>query len=1838
MQVRHYKAILHPAAGQAVTGDHAVVASAWSSQHQKLAVATADRIIQIYDDLGERKDKFSTKPLDSKTQTSYAITGLAWSPDGTRLAVAQSDHVVFVYKLGAQWGDKKSICNKLAQTSEVLCLVWPETQLNTIVFGLAEGKVRIGHLKSNKSATLYATDTAAVSIAARGGTVITGHLDGGLHQYLFATESGGGGDGVDGADPDGGGHGGGGRQAAAAYGVLAKHAAPPLHVSLGATALAVTGADGRIALYHVSTGAIEQTIDAGGLLEGPAARADAARRAVAVFNPDGTTLAIATPFGLAFAMRHNPANQLVVKGTGAGRARGGGSQRGGGAEPWVVETKPIPSLSAVTSLSWKTDGSRLLVGTAWGHASLLDVCLRRVRYRGKFELSYISNAIIIVKRLASGARIILKSHYGYDVVSVDIFQDRYLIAKTSQTLLMGDMATCRLSEVAWQSAGQEKYHFEFEDVCMVYNAGDLSLVEYGVNEIMVTLRTAYMNPRLLSMRTPEEGVRLLAYLAEAQQIQIMDCATQQPVAEIAHGSRIDWLELSMRGQCLLFRNKQQQLHLYDVATQTRHLLIDHCTYVQWVPGSDVIVAQSGTHLCVWYSIQTPERVTLFPLKGQIETIERSAGKTEVLVSEGINTVSYTLDEGLVEFGTALETGRYERAITMLESLEPSPETDAIWQRLLAESLKKGCLWCAQRCAAALSDMATLTALEGVMDWLEPRLPDYAPSINDPLKQVMAQLPSHDAALLRAQVAALQKQFGLAERLYLDQGETDAAMAMYQDLHDWDATLRVAQLRHHPQLAQMKQSYHQWLLDHGQEDVAAEQLQQQGDVEGALQLLLKGGFPVKASQLVQRYDLRQPALLERTAAALAHAGHADLAGHLYDRLGRRDDALQAFVQAKNYRVAIEMGTRMNLDAPRLTELRIRWAQSLVFEGQYDAAIAQYLACEQPVLALQTAVQHGLWTRALTLVDQIPQDQGKPYYRKLADHYASDGQLDLAERFYLADHRALEALELYLKHGHWERAWTLANRALDPQRARGIFLPKAEQHARAGDFAQAETIYLLMNEPDLAITMHKQARNFPAMLALVQQYHPTLVKDTLVFLGDMEANGGGNDVAAAERFYLEAGAWKSAVNMHCTRGDYEAAYRVAGKATPTPATPTASSTTAQPQATPAEVAALRDHAKSQVALIWAKSLPSAEAALGLLQRLEQLAAVRQLAVANHEFEFLNRLGRQAFDAATLRDIALQQGIYLEDQGQFEEAEAAFVRAEKPREAILMYIHNEDWASAHRVASAHDPGSVPDILIGQARVAFTGRHDAAAAEALLLKAKAPEVMMQLYEGAGMRAEAIRFATEYMPHHPLAASSADGAAAAGTAAGTTPAHRPSAGTGAASDGVQLEQRVSQLVRGGQYQPAIALLVQSTEVRHHQKALELAAKFAPDALPRVASTLGERYVADGHVARAAELYASVGQIGRAMELFFEANCADRAERLAQHHPKERARYVQLKAQSARQASDRRDVTVAALGQQGQWAQSLSLARTGDAQRHQAAVTGLIREMIASGQYAQALHHLTTPDGDLSRGTRSDSDGGPAAAIALGEDVLSALADLARAVLGVAPTAEHVSGLRDVLYAITQGGTQYASVLGEPLLVAHLLTSRYYCAKRAGLLPFAAKQAVSLLRYTRWLRPDVAFHDAGHLCREVRNTPMAFFCWNRYLDLADAIEDGERTSRATPEWADTDVPPTVALPARLAETAAAARESVRDWVLQVSLEASAPQDLGRRACEHCRTRIYEAALVCSGCRQTSPPCIVTGYPLLRHAVACTACKRRANRDDWNAYVLTEKGCSWCGAKQSPVYH
>lgn len=85
-------------------------------------------------------------------------------------------------------------------------------------------------------------------------------------------------------------------------------------------------------------------------------------------------------------------------------------------------------------------------------------------------------------------------------------KDNYLVAHTEGSLILCDLTRNLTSELSWSSSGHnEKFYFENPNVCFIFNAGELTLVEYGENNILGSVRTEFVNPHVISVRINERG-------------------------------------------------------------------------------------------------------------------------------------------------------------------------------------------------------------------------------------------------------------------------------------------------------------------------------------------------------------------------------------------------------------------------------------------------------------------------------------------------------------------------------------------------------------------------------------------------------------------------------------------------------------------------------------------------------------------------------------------------------------------------------------------------------------------------------------------------------------------------------------------------------------------------------------------------------------------------------------------------------------------------------------------------------------------------------------------------------------------------------------------------------------------------------------------------------------------------------------------------------------------------------------------------------------------------------------------------------------------------------------
>jgi len=133
---------------------------------------------------------------------------------------------------------------------------------------------------------------------------------------------------------------------------------------------------------------------------------------------------------------------------------------------------------------------------------------------------------------------------------------------------------------------------------------------------------------------------IVAYLLDSKTIIVQDLNKNLNMAQINHENTLDFLELNSSGSKLIFRDKKKRLTISNIYTQSKTTLLNYCSYVQWVPLSDVVVAQNRGNLCVWYNIEDPDKVVIYNIanKGDVVGIERASGKTSVIVEDGSQNV------------------------------------------------------------------------------------------------------------------------------------------------------------------------------------------------------------------------------------------------------------------------------------------------------------------------------------------------------------------------------------------------------------------------------------------------------------------------------------------------------------------------------------------------------------------------------------------------------------------------------------------------------------------------------------------------------------------------------------------------------------------------------------------------------------------------------------------------------------------------------------------------------------------------------------------------------------------------------------------------------------------------------------------------------------------------------------------------------------------------------------------------------------------------------------------------------------------------------------------------
>ncbi|KAH0950735.1 hypothetical protein HN011_002331 [Eciton burchellii] len=1629
--------------------ENKVISIAWSPNNLKLAVASSDRSIYLFDENGIKRDRFSTKPIDPKFgKRSYLVKGIAFSSESTRIAVGQTDCIVYVYKIGEDWGDKKVICNKFKQSSAVTCLIWPVE--GPIIVGLADGKVRAALVKSQKAQTLYTSDAMTIALASnvRGTGFLSSHADGSIIRYYIAEDGS--------AEPSG---------------RVCVHGVPAYALAWPQSHILAAGCDKRLTLYD-SYGKQVKNFD---FSRDPQER----EITVACCSPSGQSIAV----GSWDKMR-------ILDWT---------PRRGVWEE---TNVRDLPNFYTVTALAWRRDGSKLVVGGLCGGVEQFETILRRTVVRGSHEVAYVGPSQIVIRSLSDSSQrsIVVRSHTGLEIEDVRILgrRDNNVVARTARTLLIGDIEQGLISEIPWEDrSSSEKFFFEYPVVCLIFCSGELTIVEYGQNEVLGSVRTEAVNPHVISVRVNERPVsegddnKKLAYLLDPRTIRVIDLMTGTTISMIVHDARIDWLELSEAGHRLLSRDKRSRLWLSD-DTGGRVLLVTGASFASWVPGSDVVVAQTGQTLAIWYNVDAPEAATLTPIKGDVVDIIREDGKTSVMVEENGTKMAYVLDEGLIEFGTALHDNDFGRAILFLENMGDSPQAETMWENLAKNAMNERKLAIAARCYAAMGDVACAKFLKEIVEVGEK----YARETGN---DAMA---SPD---VWARLAVLNGDLKTAEAIYLEQNELDKALEMYQRYWHWEDALNLAESRQWSGLSELRDRHLAWLLDSGQAARAASIIETTNP-RRAIKLYLEANRPGRAARLILADNelLEDEQIVEDVISALKATDLMELAGELLEKTGAGTEAISCYSQAGIFARALDLARK--IDPTKVVELERDWGKHLAADGHYDAAINHFIEAGETISALKAAINARQWKKALQIIQVIEDDDPeiRQQCEKLGEYFSSIGERNLAENLFIRAGNARRAVETHVQSGDWMRAHQVAQEYMNIDEANEVLAKHAENLHQAGEHRHAEALYVAIGDHDSAIAMYRKAGHRSDMIRLVAEHRPDLLHTTHAHLArELEAAGKPRE---AEEHFLGADDWRGAVAAYRSTNLWEDALRVAKKAS-------------------------GEQAAQQVALMWARTL-APELGARLLMRLNYLEPCLQLACETNLFEWALEIAKHG-TMDQKKEVHYRYAMALEDEGRFAEAEKEFIQAGKTIEAVQMYIHSREWESAEEIARSHSQEAVAQVLIARAAEAAEAQ-DYATAETVLLRAHKPELIIEHYKTAGMWSEALRVCREYLPSQEAALRRELGQKSAGL------------------DGANALEEARKWLEFGEVRSALDTLILNPQAPRSYliRAADILLHQAdPETAIEVGGDLGARLFSVGEHALAAQVFLQADRLKDAVSSLVAVGEWDRARRIVRELAPDLEPYLEEKYQDAMMNDDQVDRLAGAdsalemMARKGQWSQVFEAASSQGPELLHRFVARRAAQLLKSDSASQALQLYA-------------QYGAPAMPqnynlyLQLAENILNKAQQEYR----------YLAQLRDILHDLCRSSPS-SDRFERLLQIAHLSAVKHGCRSFPALSGIVVKVSVSLLRHTDVLHADRCYYEAGITARSAGLLSEAFIFLNHFLDLEECIEEeGDGNILDVDDLRVTDFPLEVPLAERLS-VAADQREEAREWVLAVSMDQKIEQGL-----------------------------------------------------------------------------
>ena len=1174
----------------------------------------------------------------------------------------------------------------------------------------------------------------------------------------------------------------------------------------------------------------------------------------------------------------------------------------------------------------------------------------------------------------------------------------------------------------------------------------------------------------------------------------------------------------------------------------------------------------------------------------------------------------------------LEHKEYSKVMQILERMECSAHTDAMWEQLLNKCREECLLGLVVRCAVALGNMSLARYYRKIM-----KISSTAKTIN---KESSGHSSRSDGSfqqdwMIQAKMLQWNKEFQNAEDLYVSHNRIDEALHMYENVKMFPNAIALASRSNHPETSKMKDRFMQWLLDTDQCDKAATIHVSTENYIQAIELYMNANLPAKAATVILHFGIVQPShLLERVCNALEDVEMYETAGDIYQRcLGQRQRALERFVQTNAFSKAVAIAREYVPN--QVVSLEEAWGDYLSSIHHIEDALSHYREAHALRKAIQLAISSKLWDKASIFMQQVDDsDDGfHIFYEQLADHYIAINQLQTAETYLKKANSYEKIVLMYANAFMWDRAISVAKSSLSQETMLTLFTEQAVKMEHQGHLQQAEALYLSIHKSDCAIEMYKKHRDYSKVIELVSKYcaQETLVETHNLLAKQLEMEGNQKE---AEHHFASAGNWLAAVNMYRKHDLWEEAIRVAKYSGDT------------------------EHIQ-RVAYAYAVH-KGGTLGVPLLAQTNLLTAAIDFAAANASLEHALELARDHCPDK-MPNLHFQYAVQLEDEQRYLEAEEQFVKANKTREAIDMYIHRHSWPDAVRVATQFQPSSIPIVFVAQAQLAVK-EHDFELAEEMFLRANKPELVLQMYQNQGLFNDAMRIAETYVPHL------VDKLNLSSSSPSSSSSQQQQHNNHCVIKEDYLQKGLS-MQHEQRYNDAIDMYLQAIQndtldmndlQQIWTSAIQVATSFCPDRYQQVLQTVTSRLVDIGNHESAIDILYQVNEMEDAVNLAIQYKCWNKAMSMSKGHRSLADRVTKAMEYHTMVTTNTEEATSSDVmlnsessldiyASQGEWTKIWTLLNTSKASNQICTKYAALQmqQALASKDDLSIFNAVET----LYNHAAPDYDSHCELYINLTQTILSF--DMQRQ--SALDYNEMIQRLRSVLYTLRSTMNHSNEELEHVFLTIHF-TAMLQNFIRYEMLEQACKCALTLLQYSgTWIPADKAYYTAGQMCMQQNYNSLAFQLFNHYIDLIEAMEDntdGGQTSIPNKDFSMTSLlynNSTTIVPSHHYVTQEETREEVRDWVLSQCIDPDLDPSLPTR--QNAKGTIYEVlysdpiSLLSSSASTNTRYCRMTGYPLdldPNVMIIETQDEERitVNKDDWSLLVSKTNKCPWTEEDQS----